>query len=40
MCELKNVPQQHVEETINETLSVVMLTEHQDKLVKELSGGM
>ena len=40
MCELKNVPPEYCAETIDETLRVVMLTEHQDKLVKELSGGM
>ena len=29
-----------IEQTIRETLAVVMLTEHKDKKVKELSGGM
>ena len=29
-----------IKDTIEETLKVVMLTEHKDKKVKELSGGM
>ena len=34
------MPKEVIDETINETLGTVMLTEHRDKLVKQLSGGM
>jgi ATP-binding cassette subfamily A (ABC1) protein 3 len=40
VCELKNFPRDQVENTIRDTLEVVMLTEHQNKMVKSLSGGM
>lgn len=40
VCELKNMEQSQIPGTIEETLRVVMLTEHQGKQVKELSGGM
>lgn len=40
VCELKNLPIEQIEATILETLNVVMLSEHQDKQTKELSGGM
>lgn len=39
-CEMKNIPDQKKLEYINHTLTVVMLHEHKDKKVKELSGGM
>ena len=34
------MPSEEITQTIEETLRVVMLTEHQYKLVKQLSGGM
>ena len=40
ICELKNFDQKKMEETINETLELVMLTEFKDKQAKNLSGGM
>jgi ABC-type multidrug transport system ATPase subunit len=40
VCEIKNVPKSEVKTLIEETLSVVMLTEHRLKRVNELSGGM
>jgi ABC-type multidrug transport system ATPase subunit len=40
VCELKNLPVDKIGESIMETLTVVMLTEHKDKLIKQLSGGM
>mmetsp|Transcript_17873 Transcript_17873/g.30363 ORF Transcript_17873/g.30363 Transcript_17873/m.30363 type:complete len:526 (+) Transcript_17873:60-1637(+) len=40
ICDLKNMPSSQVESTIDETLRVVMLTEHQYKLINQLSGGM
>jgi len=40
VCELKNLPVAGIKLAISETLEVVMMTEHKDKLVKELSGGM
>jgi len=40
VCELKNMPKGEITGTIDETLRVVMLTEHAHKKVKELSGGM
>ena len=40
ICELKKVAKWDLKGTIEETIKVVMLSEHQDKKVKELSGGM
>ena len=40
VCEIKNLPDEHVERLISETLATVMLTEHKDKRVEHLSGGM
>jgi ATP-binding cassette, subfamily A (ABC1), member 3 len=40
VCELKNVPHNEVKSQIDETLNVVMLTDHQRKLANQLSGGM
>lgn len=40
VCEVKNMPEDEIDETIVETLKVVMLTEFKDKKVSELSGGM
>ena len=40
VCELKNMQPNIIEQTIDDSLAVVMLTEHQQKKVKELSGGM
>ena len=40
ICEIKNMNPALIENSIVETLQVVMMTEHQNKLVKELSGGM
>jgi ATP-binding cassette subfamily A (ABC1) protein 3 len=40
VCELKNIPLGEKAQLIQETLSIVMLTEHQQKRVMELSGGM
>lgn len=40
VCELKNVAKEQIEQTVNDTIQFVMLTEFKDKLVKELSGGM
>jgi ABC-type multidrug transport system ATPase subunit len=40
VCELKDIQKETIMQTISETLQVVMLTEHKDKRVKELSGGM
>jgi len=37
---LKNVPYDKVEQTIAETMEVVMLSEFQYKMTKNLSGGM
>ena len=40
VCELKNMPVVMIEQTIAETISVVMLTEFENKQVQHLSGGM
>lgn len=40
MCELKNVPVSIIEQTIHETMEIVMMSEFADKLVETLSGGM
>jgi ATP-binding cassette, subfamily A (ABC1), member 3 len=40
VCELKDVPKHEIKSQVEETLNVVMLTEHQKKLSKQLSGGM
>ena len=40
VCELKNIHPENIDSLIKETLSTVMLTEHKDKRVDELSGGM
>lgn len=40
VCDLKNILPAEVPGLIQETLSVVMLTEHQEKKVQQLSGGM
>ena len=40
VCELKDYPKEQIKEKIAETTRVVMLTEHADKKIKELSGGM
>jgi len=39
-CELKDVPRECVESEITEILKLTMLTEHSEKLISELSGGM
>jgi len=40
VCELKNIHREQLQRELMETLNVVMLTEHSQKLVKQLSGGM
>jgi ATP-binding cassette subfamily A (ABC1) protein 3 len=40
VCELKNVPHHEVQNEITNTLSIVMLGEHEHKQAKQLSGGM
>jgi ABC-type multidrug transport system ATPase subunit len=40
VCELKNVPVSIIEQTIHETMEIVMMSEFADKLVETLSGGM
>jgi ATP-binding cassette subfamily A (ABC1) protein 3 len=40
VCELKNVPQSEVQNEILNTLRIVMLSEHEHKQAKQLSGGM
>ena len=40
VCELKNIPRDKIEQTIKDSMEVVMLTEHANKFVFELSGGM
>lgn len=40
VCEIKNVPRDQVTSLIEETLQVVMLTEHRNKEIRHLSGGM
>ena len=40
VCEIKNMPRELIETAINDTVAEVMLTEHRDKIAKELSGGM
>jgi ATP-binding cassette, subfamily A (ABC1), member 3 len=40
VCELKDVSKHEIKAQVEETLNVVMLTEHQKKLSKQLSGGM
>ena len=39
-CEIKNMPLEIIDRAVTETLREVMLTEHAEKRVKELSGGM
>lgn len=39
-CDLKNIPYDEVEDTIQETLRIVMLIENQNDFVKNLSNGM
>lgn len=39
-CEIKNMDATKINQAIDETLREVMLTEHADKKVQELSGGM
>ena len=40
VCELKDMPKDLMQQTITNTLEVVMLTEHAQKRVVHLSGGM
>ena len=40
VCELKNISVESMNREIDETLRVVMLTEHKDKFAETLSGGM
>lgn len=40
VCDIKNIPHNQIDQTINETIDIVMLKEFTDKRVKELSGGM
>jgi ABC-type multidrug transport system ATPase subunit len=40
VCDIKNIPHNQIDQTINETIDIVMLKEFRDKRVKELSGGM
>jgi len=40
VCHLKNVPYDKVDQTIEETMQVVMLSEFKYKMTKNLSGGM
>lgn len=40
VCEIKNMDKSIKKSSIENTIQVVMLKEHQDKRVKELSGGM
>jgi len=40
VCEIKNMPLSQKEGAVENTLQKVMLTEHKEKLVSELSGGM
>jgi ATP-binding cassette subfamily A (ABC1) protein 3 len=39
-CELKDVPRECVEDEITEILKLTMLTDHSEKLISQLSGGM
>lgn len=39
LCELKDIPLNQVEDTIQETLLIVMLSEYKDHTVRTLSGG-
>lgn len=39
LCELKDIPLNQIEATINETLLIVMLSEYKDHKVSTLSGG-
>ena len=40
VCKLKGLEGQEIEDKVKKTLEIVMLTEHKDKISKELSGGM
>jgi ATP-binding cassette subfamily A (ABC1) protein 3 len=40
VCQIKNVPLSDIPRLVKNSIHTVMLTEHKDKLVKELSGGM
>lgn len=40
VCEIKNMPQDQIATAVNDTLRMVMLTEHENKKITELSGGM
>ena len=40
VCELKDIPSDQIPHQIQDTLSVIMLNEHQHKLANTLSGGM
>ena len=40
VCKIKGLKGQEIEDNIKKTLEIVMLTEHKDKITKELSGGM
>ena len=40
VCEAKNIPKNEIPKLVSETLNLVMLTEHKEKLINELSGGM
>jgi ABC-type multidrug transport system ATPase subunit len=40
VCQIKNVPHPQIARLVVNSLHTVMLTEHKNKLVKELSGGM
>lgn len=40
VCELKDVPKEDIKREVTEILTLVMLTEHQNKMSDQLSGGM
>jgi len=40
VCKLKGLEGQEIEDKVKKTLEIVMLTEHKNKISKELSGGM
>lgn len=40
VCKIKGLKESEIEDKIRKTLEIVMLTEHKDKMSKELSGGM
>jgi ABC-type multidrug transport system ATPase subunit len=40
VCKIKCLKRSEIDEKIRKTLEIVMLTEHKEKIAKELSGGM